>query len=72
MRQRRVFKKHKAVPLIKIKSYPAPIRGLTAAQIVEMSGAVAGSDRYAVRQDWRELIEAKSRFIPKIWGDNDA
>lgn len=34
-----------------------------------MRKAALGGDRYAVNQDWRELIEEKSRFIPKIWGD---
>lgn len=28
-----------------------------------------GPDPYAVNQEFRELIEEKSRFIPKIFGD---
>jgi len=49
----------------------ADVHRINDVKLQQLLHADLTGDRYAVNEEWRKLIEAKSRFIPKIWGDID-
>ncbi len=63
------MKKHYLAPRDRIQQTDDVTRGLTAREREKFQKIMVGEDPYAANQEWRELIEAKSRFIPKIWSD---
>jgi hypothetical protein len=56
-------------PRIKLPGIKRLYRGLTEKEAAALQIAANGFDRYKTNQTWRELVELKSAFIPKIWSD---